>query len=309
MLRVSLLGQFRIAFDGYAPSAKVTHTSQALLAYLLLHRHRSHPRDSLVGLFWADYSQERARSCLNTALWRLRQVLESNGTPRGTYLLTTFTGEVGFNPDSDYWLDAAAFEAQTRPILAMRSEAMVAADAQVLENALQLYTGELLEGFYDDWALHERERMRRLYLNSLAHLMHHYKHQKAYPQSLVYARLILDQDPIREEIHREMMRLYLANGQRVLAIRQYELCCELLAKELGIPPMEETRALHAEIVNGMDPQPTRVIAPHASIDYPNIVQELRQAIEGFEAARSQLQRAIQLVERLADAPARDIMSE
>jgi DNA-binding SARP family transcriptional activator len=37
------------------------------LAYLLLQRHRSYARDALAGLFWADYSQERARSSLNVS--------------------------------------------------------------------------------------------------------------------------------------------------------------------------------------------------------------------------------------------------
>jgi len=302
MLHIYMLGQFRVALDGFASAAKVTHTCQALLAYLLLQRHRSHPRDALAGLFWPDFSQERARSSLNTTLWRLRQALESNGTPRGTYLLSASTGEVGFNPDSEHWVDAAAFEAQSRQVLAKPIEAMEAADAHALEKALQLYAGELLEGFYDDWALRERERLRSVYLNGLAHLMYYYKHQKAYQESLVYARRILDQDPLREEIHREIMRLHLVNGQRALAMRQYEVCCELLADELGIPPMEETRALHAEMVNETGARPTPAIPGHASIDYPHLLQQLQQAIEGFEEARSQVQRAIQLVEQLAQHP-------
>jgi DNA-binding SARP family transcriptional activator len=297
-----MLGQFRVAINGFASAAKVTYTCQALLAYLLLQRHRSHPRDTLAGLFWPDHSQERARSSLNTTLWRLRQALESNGTPRGTYLLSTSTGEVGFNPDSEHWLDAAAFEAQSRQVLAKPIHEMQAADAHALESALQLYTGELLEGFYDDWALRERERLRSVYLNSLAHLMYYYKHQKAYQESMVYARQILDQDPLREEIHREIMRLHLANGQRALALRQYEVCCKLLAEELGIPPMEETRALHTQIVNETGARPTPVIPGHASINYPQILQQLQQAIEGFEEARSQVQRAVQLVEWLAQHP-------
>jgi DNA-binding SARP family transcriptional activator len=297
-----LLGQFRIVHDGYASATKVTYTCQALLAYLLLQRHRSHPRDALAGLFWPDHSQERARSSLNTTLWRLRQALESNGTPRGTYLLSSSTGEVGFNLDSEHWLDAAAFETQSRQSLAKPIPAMEAADAYALENTLQLYTGELLEGFYDDWALRERERLRRLHLNSLAHLMRYYQHQKAYQESLAYAWKILDQDPLREEIHREIMRLYLANGQRALALRQYELCCELLAREMGIPPMEETRALHTQIVNETAARPNPAIPAYSSIDYPQILQQLRQAIEGFDEARSQVQRAIQLVEQLAGHP-------
>jgi DNA-binding SARP family transcriptional activator len=109
VLRICLLGQVRIAHADLPSPVKLTHTVQALLAYPLLQRQRSQPRETLAGLFWGDYSQERARSCLNTTLWRLRQVLEPDGIPRGTYLLTISTDEVGFNLESDYWLDVATF--------------------------------------------------------------------------------------------------------------------------------------------------------------------------------------------------------
>lgn len=300
VLRICLLGQVRIAHADSPSPVKLTHTVQALLAYLLLQRQRSQPRETLAGLFWGDHSQERARSCLNTTLWRLRQVLEPDGIPRGTYLLTISADEVGFNLESDYWLDVAAFEEQISPVLAKPVQAMQAADAQVLENALQLYTGELLEGFYDDWALRERERLRRVYLNCLAHLMGYYKHHQAFQKSLLYGQRILDQEPLREEIQREMMRLYLANGQRAMAVRQYELCRQVLTTELGIPPMEETQALYAEVLGVMSAPQLLAPSNWQSPVYPQAVQQLRLALQGFDEARTQLQRAVQLLEHLVE---------
>ena len=173
-LQISLFGGVRIFHDGQPSPVKVTHTTQALLAYLLLQRHRSHCRVVLAGVLWGEHSEERARSCLSTALWRLRYALEPEGIPRGTYLVTMPTGEVGFNRESDYWLDVAVFEAQAGRVLARPVQVMEAADAVELEHALPLYAGDLLEGFYDDWALREQERLRGLYLNSLAQLMRYY---------------------------------------------------------------------------------------------------------------------------------------
>jgi DNA-binding SARP family transcriptional activator len=100
----------------------------------------------LAALFWADHSQERARSCLNTALWRLRQVLEPDAAQWGIYLLTIGTGEVGFNPESDHWLDVAAFKETRDQVLVRPAEAIQAADVEILEKAIGLYSGELLEG-------------------------------------------------------------------------------------------------------------------------------------------------------------------
>jgi len=96
-LRIRLLGIVQISHDGLSEQIKILHQIKGLLAYLLLFRHRFHTREVLADLFWGDQSEDRARKCLSTALWRLRKVLEPDGIRRGTYLVTTSRGEVGFN--------------------------------------------------------------------------------------------------------------------------------------------------------------------------------------------------------------------
>lgn len=294
-LHVYLLGQVRVLNDASPQPAKVPHHVQALLAYLILHRHRSHVREVLAELFWGDHSQDRARSCMNTSVWRLRQVLEPEGTPRGTFLLSETTREISFNILSDYWLDVAVLEEQSTRMLQLPVETMQEADAQALRKALQLYTGDLLEGFYEDWALRERERLRQLHLNSLVHLMRYFSYRHAFDESLQLGQRVLDHEPLREEIQREMMWLYAANGQRAQALQQYEVCRKVLAAELGIAPMEETEILHAEIVSGTGPQqlgahPTPVFC------YQDVLYTLRLALQSFDETRAHLQRVVQLLE-------------
>jgi DNA-binding SARP family transcriptional activator len=281
---------------------KVTRTCQKLLAYLLLQRNRMHRRELLAGLFWADQSQNQARRCLNSTLWRLRQILEPQGIPRGTYLQSTDLGEIGFNLASDYWLDVATFEAKAAPILSKPIQHTLAADVQTLENVLQLYTGELLEGFYDDWALRERERLRRLYLNSLAHLMYYYKFHQAFAESLTCGQQILDHDPLREEIHRDMMCLYHQNGQYSMAARQYTHCCEILRDELNVPPMEETQMLHAQIMRSSQHAQRPITPLRAPCDSHQALRQLDLAVQDFDAARAQLNEAIQLVKQFVVLP-------
>lgn len=307
-LRICLFGGFQIAHHpSVKADTKITRSAQGLLAYLLLFRHRIHPREALAGLFWGDHSEERARSCLSTALWRVRRVLEPGSIPKGTYLLTTPTGEIGFNPESDYWLDVAVFEKKVSSVLAKPIQAMEVTDAIAVERSLELCEGELLEGFYDDWALRERERLRALYLKCLAHLMHYHKNQKAVEKSLNLGQRILHYDPLREEIHREMMRLFLEGGHRAMAIRQYQTCCQILKEELGIQPMEETQLLHEQVLKttkckSLQPYPeqTPVIPTEDetnSLDHA--FQRVRQAMRDLEHAREQLHRTIKDLERLA----------
>jgi DNA-binding SARP family transcriptional activator len=296
VLRIYLFGSVRIVHDGRPAEVNVTRIVQALLAYLLLQRHRCHSREVLTGLLWGDHREDRAHGCLNTALWRLRRVLEPEGIPRGTYLMTTPAGEVGFNRERDYWLDVEVFEAQVGQVLAQPFTAMEAADVEELEQTLQLYSGDLLEGFYDNWALREQERLRCLYLNSLAHCMYYYRHHGAYEESLACGQQILNRDPLREEIHRDMMRLYLDAGRRALAVRQYETCHAILATELGIPPMEETQALYAQIapLAGHHRRQSPVAAEVTTLQ--QALQQLGKAMQACDKAREQVQRAIQLVE-------------
>jgi DNA-binding SARP family transcriptional activator len=296
-LQVFLFENVRVVHPNRPALVKMTHSSQALLAYLLLQRHRPHPRELLASVFWGDQSQKQARRCLNTALWRLRQVLEPEEISQGTYLLTTSTGEVSFNCESNYWLDVAIFEAHSSSILAKPIQTMVAEDADMLKRALQLYTGELLEAFYDDWALFERERLRRLYLNGQAHLMHYYKCHGDFKESLLCAQKILDQDPLREEIHREMITLYRASGQRALAAQQYQICCHVLDIELGISPMEETQRLYHQILEEI-PEPLSILSrsTHGLKSQEQILHHLRLSLDGFDRAVRQLRRAIRLIE-------------
>lgn len=295
-LRISLFGEFQIFHDKRSNPTKITRMVKKLLAYLLLNRDRIHPRAVLAGIFWGDHCEERARSCLRTTLCRLRQVLEPRGIPKGTYLVTTSQGEVGFNRLSSYWLDLAVFEETVNRVLKKPIERWEDHDAQQLADCQDLYTGDLFEGFYEDWALRERERLRSLYIKSLVHLMHYNKSIDAYDEGLACAHRILNYDPLREEIHRFMMQLYLDNGQPALAIRQYNICCNILDKELGLPPMDATQALHDRIVQGSEDTFTPSAVSQNTANLQRIVHQLRSTKQDFEKSCNELKAVIRLLE-------------
>jgi DNA-binding SARP family transcriptional activator len=79
-------------------------------------------------------------------------------------------------------------------------------------------------------------------------LMDYSRFHARYEQAIAYGERILEIDPLREEIHRELMQIYAQMGQRPKAVQQYETCRARLMTELGIVPMPETRKLHSEIV-------------------------------------------------------------
>lgn len=295
-MHIFLLGQPRIVLPNAPAAVKLTRAGLSLFAYLLLQPHQLIPRERILGLFWGEHSESRARSCLNSALWRLRTTFAAMSCDAGCYIVSTEDGQVGFNWDCDYWFDVERFD-QVSALLRIPPATMTPAQAEQLETAIHGYSGELLEGFYEDWALRERERLRRLHLNSLAQLMHYYADHEEYTPSLNYGQQILALDPLREEIHRAMIRLYLQTGQRTKAIQQYDHCRTVIADELGVEPMEETQLLYAQITGLTLSRPVDVVSQPSPVDFQQALRELKLARKWIDQASTQLGHTINLLEQ------------
>jgi DNA-binding SARP family transcriptional activator len=274
---------------------KLPHTARALLAYLLVFRNRIHTRDVLAGVFWEDFPQKRARNCLNTTIWRLRRSLEPRGILPGTYLISTPAGELGFNEKSDHWLDVDIFEKRVLSILGTPAERIRREDVAALEETTRLYLGDLLEGYYGDWALQERERLRCRYLDCLYFLMCFFTRSRETPKALEYGQKILSVDPLREDVHRHLMQLFGNQGQRSLAVRQYRLCCELLDRDLGIPPMPETQAMYRRLT--ADEPSSRADPPPSIRDLDEALAKLHAAMETVALAQQTLEQVLTQIHR------------
>jgi DNA-binding SARP family transcriptional activator len=293
-LQIALFGCVRVTHDNWLTVIRLTRDIQALLAYLLLQRDRIHSREVLAGIFWGEHTQEKSHGSLNTALWKLKKLLEPQGIPAGTYLISNRAHEVGFNRESQYWLDVEVFEEKTNYLLNSDWQGVGQSHTHELAKTLEFYKGELLEGFYDNWALRERERLSALRLKSLIYLLHYYGFHRMYEQALSYGQQILDVNSLREEIHREMMRYYVENGQRALALQQYEICRATLATELGIPPMEDTQALYTQIFTTANKN-VSLISSKEEISLDQALRQIREASQTIDLAKEQIQQAYQLI--------------
>ena len=288
-LKITLFGHVTVVHPTMSVPLELSRSSQALFAYLLLQQHLV-SRDVLMDVFWMDHSPDRARSSLTTALWRLRQLLEPDHIRSGTYLVAKNTGEIGFNWDSDHWLDTEMFGQHIYPLLRKPIGDLGEDDLKEIEGILIHYRGELLEGMYEDWALRERERFRSLHLNCLTRLMECYAGRKNFEQSIALAHEILGRDPVREEIHRALMRLYLESGQRTLAMRQYFQCRELLDHELGVSPLEETQLLYQQISAPLRPGAREAVGHASNQDIIQLGHELQLVIQSLGETARALQR-------------------
>jgi DNA-binding SARP family transcriptional activator len=233
-LRIYLLGTLDLTYHDQHLTPFPTRKCALLLAYLVVNRQQPHERTHLAGILWPDLPDTRARHNLNTELWRLRQTLGPVADA-----IVTDTSTVQFAPSFPCWIDV-------EEINRLDEQTPVAQ----LTQAVALYRGDFLAGFYDDWVLLEQERLRNRYLQGLERLMAHHQAHNEVEEAVTCAQRILAHNPLREEIHRELMRLYLAAGNRSAALVQYHLCRETLATEMDLEPMPETTALYERIRAG-----------------------------------------------------------
>ncbi len=239
-LQVRLLGGFEARLDTGQELALKGRKTQALLAYLAMAPGQARSRDSLTGLLWSDRAEEQARGSLRHALSELRRALD------------------GIAPSPlDAGREAVTLDAQAVDSDAARFERLIAGGGpDSLSQAAELYRGELLAGFgaadpaFDDWLAVERARLCELALSGLGGLLDYLTEAGETERAVALARRLLGLDPLREWVHRALMRLYAAQGDRALALKQYQACREVLARELDVAPDAETEALNEELRGG-----------------------------------------------------------
>jgi DNA-binding SARP family transcriptional activator len=260
-LRIFLFGVGRVV-RGHDDEVAVPPSVRSMLGYLVLNRDRPHHRDVLANTFWPDVDDKCARNRLSSALWRLRDTLEPDGVAEGTYLVAPRHGSVSFNVRSDHWLDVVEFERGATAMVAGPIEDVERADVERFATSSALYRSELLEGTDLPWLLYERERLAHLFLLASTRALVWHELAGETETAIGFGKRILDHDPLREDVHRTLIRLYGKLGRRGLAREQFDQCRTILRTELGVTPLAETVAVTAAVVEALD-GPHAISAPPA----------------------------------------------
>lgn len=243
-LSVSLFGKFTISWRDQPLPGMERQQIQGLFSYLLLNRSRPQRREVLASLFWQDCSLSQAKKYLRKALWRLQSALEQVVV---SPILLIDTDWVQVNEEIDLWLDVAVFEEAYNNCRNVPGWELSAHQVKSLQAAVDIYQADLLEGRYEEWCLYERGRFQYLHQLMLQKLLSHCEATGRYEAGLDFAMRSLRHDPAQERSHRALMRLYFFSGNRTAALRQFESCCALLYRELGVRPTELTVSLYEQI--------------------------------------------------------------
>ena len=251
-LSVQLFGPPRIECQGLAvhiPCRKAV----ALLAYLAA-THEPHSRDALATLLWPDLGQAQACAMVRHALLALHQVL-------GKRWLVISTDLVALPAQPGLWVDSCEFQKQIVQVAAHTHPALDGCESCIaaLTAAADLYRDTFLAGFslpdtdvFEAWQRAQAQRLQQEAVAVLAALACLYARcgQQQYTVAIDYAHRLLALDPTHEPAHCTLMRLYAWSGDRTAALRQFQVCQQFLATELGLEPTAATTALAARNPRG-----------------------------------------------------------
>ena len=240
---LTLFGSLRAHFTGCEITKFRTQKAGVLLAYLACHPHRAHRRDDLAEMLWPEdaLSADKINHRLSVTLNYLRKALEVPAT--STPLFFTDRATIRLNADL-VSTDRAQFEEHLREA----QEAPTDDDKTLLlKQAVDLYTGDLLADYREEWIEGERRRLNDACLAGLRHLTKLLAQTGRYEESLQHVRRSLAFDPLNETLHQHLMKLYVAVRRPRAALRQYQELTITLRRDLKTLPAEATTTLAQEI--------------------------------------------------------------
>ena len=296
-LAVTLFGKPSIHRDDQIIIEVDSKKVMELFCYLLMFRERPHHREKLAGFFWGNATTTQSKKYLRQGIWRLQSKIKPKGEADTNPILFIEPEWIQINPEADLQLDVDDFEHVYDLVKGKRGKELDRNSFTALRNAIELYQGDLLEGWYEDWCIFERERFKNMYLAMLDKLIGYCEVHKQYENGLNFGERILYYDIARERTHRRMIRLYLLAGQRTSALRQYHRCVTALQDELGAQPSKRTTELYEQIQLdqlGGDHWASPIITGAPSVpEVLNQLEELSTFLTNFQHQVSDEIRAVQ----------------
>ncbi|HEC22728.1 MAG TPA: hypothetical protein ENI95_07410, partial [Chloroflexi bacterium] len=194
-------------------------------------------RADICQAFWPDLPIDQAVNVFHVTKRRLHKAL-------GFDVLVHEGGHYRVNPALNLKYDVVEFVDSLVEARSRQGE-----DASPYwQHAIDLYRGEYLQGHDDDWIVTRRADFREGYLEALTELGRIRQSERHYEAALGLFLRAVSEAPNREDLHREVIRLYGLLGRRGEAAEHYQKLEADLRERYGIEPSPETREVYQEAV-------------------------------------------------------------
>ncbi|MEM7224890.1 MAG: AAA family ATPase [Pseudomonadota bacterium] len=237
-LKLRLFGGFQLEDANGKMIAISLRKAEALLVYLAMSPGQRASRENLAALLWGEAEQHRARQSLRQTLLALTKALASSEIQ----VLRMESQTVSLVP--------GAVTVDALEMVRLLEEG----SAESLLKAAGLYQGELIAGLvvdaeeFEEWLTLTRGRLHDQALKALTGLLDKQITQGDTDGAIDTASRALRVDSYREDIHRQLMQLYIEKGMRSSALAQFRICRDILNRELSVQPDEQTVRLYKSIL-------------------------------------------------------------
>jgi LuxR family maltose regulon positive regulatory protein len=235
--RVHVLGRFRL-LTGDTPIAvpprlrKPLELLQALIAF----GGTEVSADVLIDALWPDSEGDAAYHALESALYRLRQLLGARDAVRME------GGKASLNRDQ-LWVDMWEFEEELQ-----RPRDPQAAGIERIGRLRLLYQGHFLQRETErPWISKARQELRDRMLRAIRDAARDCEHARRWEDAANLYRSGIELDSLNEGLYRGLMLCHQELGDHSEALQAYRRCRELLTRFLGIPPNAKTQALYLSV--------------------------------------------------------------
>lgn len=238
MLHIDLLGPPRLFWK--CTPLRISRLQTRCLLFRLASEQAAHSREALCYYFWPDISDATAKRRFTRLVYDLRSNLPCPNIvildPETIHLNQTLVST-----------DLQAFEQTHKSKVTNPDELQ-----PLLSNAINLYRGDFLQGVsltesseYELWLTESRQLWANRFLAMLQQLIEMEIAAGRYWAAIENLLHYLHFDELNENIHRLLMLQYLAIGNRLAAIRQFERCADLLWREIGVLPDDTVREIYS----------------------------------------------------------------
>lgn len=230
LIRIKLFRQAEIGtgLRSYGLMHWRTAKAQELFLYLLLHRKELVRKSTLIDLLWPGAEDsEKVYAQLYTTVYHVRKGLSSMG--RHFELMNTTDGYrldvVDVQFDVEEWESAVALDQPLTPETIERYAA-----------AMELYSGDYLQEYDYWWAESERERLRQLWLRASLRIAEWHEACGQGDQAILRYLEIGLRQPLAEEAHFGLMKLYASQRNLAAVNRQYRVLEQTLQAHMNEQP-------------------------------------------------------------------------
>lgn len=219
---IRMFGIPAVTMDGKPVTFKY-QKAEAIFFYLAVHR--SAERSRIMGIFWPEEPEDKARKNLRNALYSIRQAFDAEVIANVGQRRLCFSEQILVETDCDF----------------LRAPGTCAGEGEFLESFVLKETPD-----FDDWVAQIREEIRTERLKQLHQTFRAALAGMGDPEPS--GKEILRLDPFDEEICRCLMRHYVSIGQPGKCLDLYSRFCSLLEEELSLEPEPETVRLFQKVL-------------------------------------------------------------